>query len=75
MGFAANARLFRRHLVRLWLRDEENAWDTPEPLTEVWNRVYGGVTAEKSVFPLEPFIRSASKGEDKANEEPTAVVA
>jgi len=61
--------ILRRHLVRLWLRDEENAWDTPKPLAEVWNRIYEGVTAERSVFPLEPRIRSASsgKGVDEAN--------
>jgi hypothetical protein len=32
-------------------------------LQERWDRVYKGVTPEASVFPLEPFIRSASKGE------------
>ncbi|KAM7197561.1 hypothetical protein V8F33_005527 [Rhypophila sp. PSN 637] len=60
----------QRHLVRLWLRDEENAWNTPEPLQDRWDRVYKDVTAEKSVFPLEPRIRSASKGEDKPNGRP-----
>ncbi|KAM7222993.1 hypothetical protein V8F06_001549 [Rhypophila decipiens] len=60
----------QRHLVRLWLRDEENAWNTPEPLQDRWDRVYKDVTAEKSVFPLEPRIRTASKGEDKPNGRP-----
>ncbi|KAK1783378.1 hypothetical protein QBC45DRAFT_447768 [Copromyces sp. CBS 386.78] len=40
----------QRHLVRLWLRDPELAWETPEVLSERWERVYGG-------------IRSASRGE------------
>ncbi len=31
-------------------------------LQERWDRVYKGVTSEASVFPLEPFIRSGSKG-------------
>jgi hypothetical protein len=53
----------RRHLVRLWLRDPENAWKTPSVLQERWDRVYKDVTPEASVFPLEPYIRSASKGE------------
>ncbi len=53
----------RRHLVRLWLRDPEFAWQTPAVLKEHWEYVYGGVTPENSVFPLEPAIRNASKGE------------
>ncbi|KAL3493899.1 hypothetical protein BJX62DRAFT_248704 [Aspergillus germanicus] len=48
----------RRHLVRLWLRDEELAWKTPEGLKARWEGIYGGVTPEKEVFPLEPFVRS-----------------
>jgi len=31
-------------------------------LQERWDRVYKDVTPEKIVFPLEPKIRSASKG-------------
>ncbi|CCC09604.1 hypothetical protein SMACR_03635 [Sordaria macrospora] len=53
----------QRHLVRLWLRDPELAWETPEVLKDRWERVYGGVKPEREVFPLEPQIRSASKGE------------
>ena len=48
--------------MRLWLRDPEYAWKTPEALRERWDRVYAGVTAEKTVFPLEATIRNASKG-------------
>ncbi|KAK2007909.1 TfdA family taurine catabolism dioxygenase TauD [Colletotrichum eremochloae] len=55
----------QRHLIRLWLRDPQNAWKTPEALKERWDRVYSGVTPEKSVFPPEPQIRSASRGEFK----------
>ena len=64
-----HADIRRRHLVRLWLRDPENAWKTPGALQERWDRVYEGVTAEASVFPLEPFIRSASKGEVNGGEQ------
>ncbi|KAJ6782559.1 hypothetical protein PWT90_01387 [Aphanocladium album] len=53
----------QRHLVRLWLRDEELAWKTPKPLEGLWERVFGGVTAENQVFPLDPSVRSASYGE------------
>ncbi|EXU98398.1 taurine catabolism dioxygenase family protein [Metarhizium robertsii] len=52
----------QRHLIRLWLRDEELHWDTPAALQSRWDRVYGNVTAETQVFPLEPSIRSASSG-------------
>jgi hypothetical protein len=48
----------RRHLLRLWLRDPENAWETPPPLASRWDRVYEGVTPELQAFPLEPHTRS-----------------
>ncbi|KAI8246928.1 Taurine hydroxylase-like protein SAT17 [Colletotrichum sp. SAR 10_99] len=57
----------QRHLLRQWLRDPEYAWETPEPLKERWGQLYGGVTPEAQVFPLEPFIRSEgnkSKGRE-----------
>ncbi|KAI1434405.1 TfdA family taurine catabolism dioxygenase TauD [Xylaria sp. CBS 124048] len=50
----------RRHLLRLWLRDSEHAWETPGPLEWQWERLYKNVTPESQVFPLEPYIRSAS---------------
>ncbi|PKX92401.1 TauD/TfdA family dioxygenase [Aspergillus novofumigatus IBT 16806] len=46
-----------RHLLRLWLRDPEYAWETPEPLRERWDIVYGNVTPEEQVFPLEPKVQ------------------
>ncbi|KAM5350994.1 hypothetical protein ACJ41O_003717 [Fusarium nematophilum] len=49
----------QRHLLRLWLRDPENAWETPEQLKSRWAELYSGVTAESQVFPIEPYIRSA----------------
>lgn len=52
----------QRHLVRLWLRDEENAWALPKALDERWDKVFKNVTVEKQVFPPEPYIRSASLG-------------
>lgn len=50
----------RRHLLRLWLRDPENAWETPAQLDYRWAQVYDGITPETQVFPLEPYIRSES---------------
>lgn len=52
----------QRHLLRLWLRDPDNAWETPSVLAERWEKVYGNSQAENQVFPLEPYIRSASLG-------------
>ncbi|GJN75703.1 hypothetical protein PLICBS_009809 [Purpureocillium lilacinum] len=67
----------QRHLVRLWLRDDELAWKIPEALKSRWDRVYEGVTAEKQVFPLEPSIRSASSGKPAQPivQQPAAVAA
>jgi|TARA_R110002003_G_scaffold129_4_gene12087 hypothetical protein len=52
----------QRHLVRLWLRDPELAWQIPKALTGRWDKVYAGVTAEGQVWPLDAYIRSASLG-------------
>ncbi|KAL4921861.1 hypothetical protein BDW62DRAFT_218502 [Aspergillus aurantiobrunneus] len=49
----------QRHLLRLWLRDPEKAWHTPEVLAPRWAQIYDSVTPESEAFPLEPFIRSA----------------
>ncbi|KAH8655720.1 taurine catabolism dioxygenase TauD [Xylariales sp. PMI_506] len=49
----------KRHLLRFWLRDPENAWETPEVLKWRWDQIYSGVSADSEVFPVEPFIRSA----------------
>ncbi|KAI0196420.1 TfdA family taurine catabolism dioxygenase TauD [Astrocystis sublimbata] len=50
----------RRHLLRLWLRDPENAWESPKVLDWRWDQLYKNITPESEVFPLEPYIRSAS---------------
>ncbi|KAK5994101.1 Taurine hydroxylase-like protein SAT17 [Cladobotryum mycophilum] len=52
----------QRHLVRLWLRDPELAWEHPEYLDEIWTRLYHEVKPENSVFPLEARIRTAGDG-------------
>jgi len=31
----------RRHIMRLWLRNEELAWETPEALKKSWDECYG----------------------------------
>lgn len=51
-----------RHLLRFWLRDPEYGWKTPEAIQWRWEQIYGGVTAEREIFALEPFVRSAGKG-------------
>ncbi|KAF2761605.1 Clavaminate synthase-like protein [Pseudovirgaria hyperparasitica] len=52
----------QRHLIRLWLRDPEYAWETPAANQPRWDKLYKGVTPEAQVFPLEPRVRSASSG-------------
>ncbi|KAF2714164.1 Clavaminate synthase-like protein [Pleomassaria siparia CBS 279.74] len=60
-GFT-NAPGKERHLVRLWLRDDEYKWNIPKELEGRFDKVYKGVEEENTVFPLEPYIRSASLG-------------
>ncbi|KAJ5664133.1 hypothetical protein N7507_004864 [Penicillium longicatenatum] len=43
-----------RHLLRLWLRDPENAWKTPEPLQHRWDTLFKNVTEDEQAFPLNP---------------------
>lgn len=31
----------KRHMLRLWLRNEEYAWGTPEALKDSWFSIYG----------------------------------
>ncbi|KAF8424962.1 hypothetical protein EV426DRAFT_75425 [Tirmania nivea] len=38
-----------RHLIRLWLRNDELAWATPGPLQHIWKRLY-------SVAPRRPAV-------------------
>lgn len=48
----------RRHLLRLWLRDSENAWETPSQLQDRWDEIYHGLSEEEQRFPLEPTLRN-----------------
>jgi hypothetical protein len=52
--------MYRRHLLRLWLRDPELAWETPRPLKHRWDALYKEVTEEEQIFPLEPKIRGGA---------------
>lgn len=53
-----------RHLIRLWLRNDELAWKTPGPLQPIWNRLYS-VGPDDQRFPLEPEIRRKANGTTK----------
>ncbi|KAJ7184422.1 hypothetical protein C8R46DRAFT_882914 [Mycena filopes] len=53
-----------RHLVRLWLRNDELAWKTPKPLQNVWQKLYA-VPPETQRFPLDPEIRRVAGGRTK----------
>ncbi len=57
-------RLGRRHLIRLWLRNDELAWKTPEVLAPIWKRLYS-VPPEEQRFPIEPEIRRKENGATK----------
>ncbi|RKK68698.1 hypothetical protein BFJ69_g13386 [Fusarium oxysporum] len=47
----------QRHLVRLWLRDPELAWETPGPLQQLWDRVYKDLDLDNTFFPIDPVMR------------------
>ncbi|KAJ4295231.1 hypothetical protein N0V90_007242 [Kalmusia sp. IMI 367209] len=66
-GFT-NSEEKQRHLVRLWLRDEELKWDLPEQLKERFDKVYKDVKPEAQVFPLEPYVRSSAAGKGEKND-------
>lgn len=53
---------YSRHLLRLWLRNEELAWEIPKDLEAIWKRLYYTTTADEQTFPLEPEIRKGSRG-------------
>ncbi|KAF9741551.1 hypothetical protein PMIN06_011208 [Paraphaeosphaeria minitans] len=63
----------QRHLVRLWLRDDELRWEIPEPLGPRFDKVYKDVRPERQVFPLEPFVRSSAAGKGKEEKEDGAL--
>ncbi|KAF9533569.1 hypothetical protein CPB83DRAFT_757892 [Crepidotus variabilis] len=53
-----------RHLIRLWLRNEDLAWKTPFTLKPIWTRLYSAPPDEQR-FPLEPEIRRKASGKTK----------
>jgi hypothetical protein len=48
-------------LIRIWIRDEELAWKTPEPLIPQWERLYK-LEPDEQRFPLDPEIRTKAGG-------------
>jgi hypothetical protein len=54
--------------VCLGLRDPEYAWRTRNSLKSKWEQVYEGVTPDRQVFPMGPYVRSASNNSFKANQ-------
>ena len=51
----------RRHIIRLWLRNEEFAWETPEGLKKTWFEKYGDSYRRKiatwNIYPGAPRER------------------
>jgi hypothetical protein len=62
LSFRGTDYFCRRHLLRLWLRNEELAWKLPEKLEPIWKRLYYSAMPDEHRFPVEPEIRAASKG-------------
>lgn len=46
----------KRHLLRLWLRSEEHAWETPECLKSAWKVAYGDDNTSTEKWPTVPII-------------------
>ncbi|KAF9894446.1 hypothetical protein FE257_007949 [Aspergillus nanangensis] len=49
----------QRHLIRLWLRDPEFAWETPDALKPAHSLAYDNVDPTTQTFPLEPSALTA----------------
>ncbi|KNG82319.1 hypothetical protein ANOM_009020, partial [Aspergillus nomiae NRRL 13137] len=46
----------KRHFLRLWLKDPENAWPMPKQLQQKWDGVYSEEESRgPQVFPLYPY--------------------
>ncbi|KAK6829137.1 hypothetical protein RU639_003327 [Aspergillus parasiticus] len=53
----------RRHLLRLWLRDPENAWAMPDALRSRADRLYDEKCRRgPQIFPVDAIPRSVGKG-------------
>ncbi|KAG6809387.1 hypothetical protein H0H92_000456 [Tricholoma furcatifolium] len=48
-----------RHLLRLWLRNEELGWDIPEAFLPLWEKIFA-VAADKQTFAIEPVVRASA---------------
>ncbi|KAF8890086.1 hypothetical protein BD779DRAFT_1671450 [Infundibulicybe gibba] len=61
-GFKDNEKQ-ARHLLRLWLRNEELAWETPQALKPLWDKTFAAPPDEQT-FALDPVVRAAVKGKE-----------
>lgn len=43
-----------RHLVRLYLRNDEYGWDIPPALQSTWDSVYAADPSVDELYPIEP---------------------
>jgi hypothetical protein len=46
----------KRHLVRMWLRNEKLAWDTPTPLRMFWERVYKRRERKEQIWEVDGLV-------------------
>ncbi|TFK21636.1 taurine catabolism dioxygenase TauD [Coprinopsis marcescibilis] len=54
----------KRHLLRLWLRNEELAWELPDELKPLWKRTFS-VHPDDQTFAAKAVIREPAKGKQK----------
>jgi hypothetical protein len=52
-GAFENDKDAKRHLVRLWLRNEKLAWPTPPKLQMAWDRIYKPDLTIKEVWEVD----------------------
>jgi len=55
-----------RHLLRLWLRNEDLAWKTPKESEDNYKKLYYTASVDDQVFTVEPFVRVGANGVKKA---------
>lgn len=45
----------QRHLIRLWLRNNELGWKIPPPLKEKWDQIFNGDSDIEEKWPIVPL--------------------
>lgn len=60
--------IHRRELQRIWVRNEEMAWDLPKALDGLWNRIFYSMELHQQEFaPIESRIKTRGPGGKTGN--------